>query len=662
MLWLNKIKTYLFTTGRLFIVSLVFLFVSCKEKKSISLRHYDNSYRIEEISNPDIQLTPVVVDLCIDFDKIVSATSDWKLTKEEAIDGAQFLALKNDSSTHVLIAPIFAITEETEVINNKKQSTLYQAEVIGFSGQYCAQYSLIEALNNVSPSSISNVKKMEMLEGNFHPWTTDPFYVGKIYSSIKGSNSISPPVENNSIGSTFHSQPIKSVSDTSNKKIENAPLIQTSENRSISENRLTEIQENQDSSLNKVQAIQVLKIQDSIQIPVATQLENTLKEKIETRNLPVDQNSNSKLVTLDEQVIKLYSESILRDSAEKLIKNGKSQMDFILHNDDYISRWMRENEALKKQLVMFLRIQENEASFIDLKYKNKRSQAEDLEWGKTDYYLLELEYLNRNKLLFYSNFNLLRSKKLVEDCFQNANDSTKQIVKKYIEIANSWLQEGEVPMQVNASDEILVKGLPIRKKINAQYFASEIFYRAWEICQGKKLDFLSDTLNWGNTALNDSAKWQKNDSPQSYALKNDNSAKFEERDYPKGSYLDLMQVASQLPDTLRKPIFATFPNAKIPEDFEFPSNIKYPRGIIYVVQVGAFRNKIDPELYRKFSPVVKEAKGDGIYRYTAGFFPKFGSAQIALRQIKQMGFKDAFIVALNDGVRIPLPPKAVRMR
>jgi hypothetical protein len=662
MLWLNKIKTYLFILGRLFIVSLVFLLVSCKEKKSISIRHYDYSFRIEEISNPDIQLTPVVVDLCIDFDKIVSATSDWKLTKEEAIDGAQFLALKNDSSTHVLIAPIFAITEETEIIDNKKQSTLYQAEVIGFSGQYCAQYSLIEALNNVSSNSISNIKKMEMLEGNFHPWTTDPFYVGQIYSSINDSNSISPRVVNNSIDSTFHSQQINSVSDTSNKKIENAPLIQTSENKSISENRLTEIQENQNSSQNKVQAIQVLKIQDSIQTPIATQLENALKEKIETRNLPVDQNSNSKFVTLDEQVIKLYSESILRDSAEKLIKNGKSQMDFILHNDDYISRWMKENEALKKQLVMFLRIQENETSFIDLKYKTKRSQAEDLEWGKIDYYLLELEYLNKNKLLFYSNFNLLRSKKLVEDCFQNANDSTRRIVQKYVDIANNWLSEGNIPMQINSTDELLLKGLPLRKKINAEYFASEIFYRAWEICQGKKLDFLSDTLNWKNQLLGDSAKWQAPDSPQAYALKNKNSSTFEETTYPKGSYLELMQMAMNLPDTLKKPVFATFPNTKFPEDFEFPSNIKYPSGIIYVVQVGAFRKKIEPELFRKFSPVVKEAKGDGVYRYTAGFFPKFGSAQIALRQIKQMGFKDAYIVALQDGVRIPLPPKTVRIR
>jgi hypothetical protein len=48
----------------------------------------------------------------------------------------------------------------------------------------------------------------------------------------------------------------------------------------------------------------------------------------------------------------------------------------------------------------------------------------------------------------------------------------------------------------------------------------------------------------------------------------------------------------------------------------------------------AFRKPIPVSFYTKFAPVVKEYKSEGVYRYTAGFFPKYNSAVIALKQVK----------------------------
>jgi len=112
---------------------------------------------------------------------------------------------------------------------------------------------------------------------------------------------------------------------------------------------------------------------------------------------------------------------------------------------------------------------------------------------------------------------------------------------------------------------------------------------------------------------------------------------------------------------LKQAVFKTFKNPVIDEDAVFAENVKYPRGLIYVIQVGAFRRDIPVNFYKSFAPVVKEYKSEGVYRYTAGFFPKYNSALIALKQIKSLGYKDAFIVALQDGQRIPLP-KMVRVR
>jgi hypothetical protein len=629
-------------------------FSNCRQNNKI-LESVSYKYTINEtdINESVIHTTPLVVDLCIDFNYIVTESSEWRATKLEAIEEAKFRVVQKDSSIHTLIAPIYAVKEEISKKGNKETSK-FQAEVVAFRGRYCGQYNLIEAIQNSAKIQIESFHNYTAEYTYDNTWINEPFYVGEIYMEQPSSSYYKSTKTLNSAIQVKNSSDLNDIqsNDSLTYKLKETEKSLFRKTDSIGSFNLLI----KDSILTK-ESLTVIK--DSTNSQASIKSNNNTDVNTNLENSTYDGK-----ITIDEFSQNLYANSIIRDSSEKIVKNGKNQLDFILHNDDYISRWMKENESLKKQLVMFQRIQENESSFINLKYKAKRNEKEDLDWGKIDYYLLELEYLNRNKLLFYSNFNLLRSKKLVEDCYVNAPDSVRRVVRKYMDIAENWISEGNIPMQINSKDQLLKSGLPIRKRINAECFAAEIYYRAWEICQGKKVDFLSDTLNFNNplNTLNDSVKWKEADSFQQYAIKNDNSAKFNEKEFPKGSNLDLMQRAMNLPDTLKLPIFSTYPSNSIPNDFDFPTNITYPRGIIYVVQVGAFRKKIEPSFYKKFAPVVKEAKGDDVYRYTAGFFPKYGSAQIALRQIKQFGYKDAFIVALKDGARIPLPEKSVRLR
>ena len=81
---------------------------------------------------------------------------------------------------------------------------------------------------------------------------------------------------------------------------------------------------------------------------------------------------------------------------------------------------------------------------------------------------------------------------------------------------------------------------------------------------------------------------------------------------------------------------------------------RIPEGIIFKVQIGAFRNPIPQDLFKGFAPVSGERTGSGITRYTAGIFQQFTSADKAKQEIRNLGYSDAFVVAFRDGKRISI--------
>ncbi len=106
--------------------------------------------------------------------------------------------------------------------------------------------------------------------------------------------------------------------------------------------------------------------------------------------------------------------------------------------------------------------------------------------------------------------------------------------------------------------------------------------------------------------------------------------------------------------------------AVIKDQFAIQSNVAYsaaqpipvdaplPDGLIYTVQVGAFRNPIPQELFRGISPLFGEKTPMGFIRYTAGTFRSFKAAAIAKDKIRQMGYPDAFVVPYYNGKRISM--------
>ena len=83
-------------------------------------------------------------------------------------------------------------------------------------------------------------------------------------------------------------------------------------------------------------------------------------------------------------------------------------------------------------------------------------------------------------------------------------------------------------------------------------------------------------------------------------------------------------------------------------------NPSLPEGLVYKVQIGAFRNPIAPEIYKELSPVSAETTTNGLTRYTAGLFNKFANANSAKVEVRALGYRDAFVVAFLNGKRISM--------
>jgi len=117
--------------------------------------------------------------------------------------------------------------------------------------------------------------------------------------------------------------------------------------------------------------------------------------------------------------------------------------------------------------------------------------------------------------------------------------------------------------------------------------------------------------------------------------------------------------ASSVPSPEPTPIFkpAVFSNASTSTYSAakpIPVDPVIPQGLIFGVQVGAFRNAIPPDLFKGFEPIIGLKTAEGFVRYIAGTFKTFNPAKDAAAKIRSMGYTGAFVVAYYNGKRISI--------
>jgi len=86
-----------------------------------------------------------------------------------------------------------------------------------------------------------------------------------------------------------------------------------------------------------------------------------------------------------------------------------------------------------------------------------------------------------------------------------------------------------------------------------------------------------------------------------------------------------------------------------------PVNEKLPGGIIYMIQLGAFSTPKAPEVFKGLNPLSAVKNADSkVTKYFAGKFYQLKEAEKSVVLVKNKGFKDAYIVAFNNGKIIPI--------
>ena len=110
------------------------------------------------------------------------------------------------------------------------------------------------------------------------------------------------------------------------------------------------------------------------------------------------------------------------------------------------------------------------------------------------------------------------------------------------------------------------------------------------------------------------------------------------------------------PSVITQEIFLLTDEKVYSQENPIPLNPKIPKGLIFKVQVGAFRNPIPQDLFQGFAPISAEKVRDDITRYRVGYFKTYQDANQAKNQIRGLSssYRDAFVVAINNGERIKL--------
>ena len=114
------------------------------------------------------------------------------------------------------------------------------------------------------------------------------------------------------------------------------------------------------------------------------------------------------------------------------------------------------------------------------------------------------------------------------------------------------------------------------------------------------------------------------------------------------------KYAFEMPEVLTEELFAIGDESMYSASAPIPMDLEMPSGVVYKVQLGAFRNPITQDLFRNFTPLSGESAGEGLTRYTVGLFKTYTTADLAKGEVRELGYDDAFVVAYRDGVRIPL--------
>lgn len=85
-----------------------------------------------------------------------------------------------------------------------------------------------------------------------------------------------------------------------------------------------------------------------------------------------------------------------------------------------------------------------------------------------------------------------------------------------------------------------------------------------------------------------------------------------------------------------------------------PLDEKLPDGLVFRVQIGAFKNPIPQDRFAGLAPIGAESTTFGFIRYQVGMFTDYQKANAVKNDLRKLKYNDAFVVVYRNGKRISL--------
>jgi hypothetical protein len=130
--------------------------------------------------------------------------------------------------------------------------------------------------------------------------------------------------------------------------------------------------------------------------------------------------------------------------------------------------------------------------------------------------------------------------------------------------------------------------------------------------------------------------------------------KSEGLDAVKGNWLGMVEIIAEKDDfsDVEESMFVEAETGTYDSNKPIPIDPAMPDGLIFQVQVGAYRNPIPQDLFGPYAPIMGQKLANGITRYRAGLFKKYAEALQARNEIRTKGYSDAFVVVYVDGEKL----------
>ena len=122
----------------------------------------------------------------------------------------------------------------------------------------------------------------------------------------------------------------------------------------------------------------------------------------------------------------------------------------------------------------------------------------------------------------------------------------------------------------------------------------------------------------------------------------------------KGNWLGMVEIIAEKEDfsDVEESMFVEANTSVYDANKPIPVDPVMPEGLIFQVQVGAYRNPIPQDLFGPYAPIMGQKLDNGITRYRAGLFKKYEEAIQARNEIRTKGYSDAFVVVYVNGEKL----------